>query len=127
MSCYWRRAFGHAARTQILRLRSAVVRAAPRQQVLSDCRRRSTDHGGTFPVPCGLQDYFDWLKRPYYLALQSAAASYGSMPQAVQVTQVMTDKPRRDLRIGRIRVNFFVKRYIVGPQLRNYQAGQLRC
>jgi hypothetical protein len=59
-----------------------------------------------------LQDYFNWLGRPYYLALQSAASSFGSNPQALQVTQVMTDRPCRTIKAGRVQVRFFVKRGI---------------
>jgi hypothetical protein len=59
-----------------------------------------------------LQDYFNWLGRPYYLALQSAASSFGSNPQALQVTQVMTNRPCRTIKVGRIQVRFFVKRGI---------------
>jgi len=59
-----------------------------------------------------LQDYFNWLGRPYYLALQSAASVYGSNPQALQVTQVMTDRPYRTIQVGRIQVRFFVKRWL---------------
>ncbi|MBU6410146.1 MAG: hypothetical protein KGR98_07145, partial [Verrucomicrobia bacterium] len=50
--------------------------------------------------------------QPYYLALQSAASSYGSNPQALQVTQVITKIPRRPLEIGRLRVQFFVKQTV---------------
>jgi hypothetical protein len=46
------------------------------------------------------------------LALQSAAGVYGSNPQALQVTQAMTDVPRREIEVGRLRVRFFVKRGI---------------
>jgi|GEM_PF-5251750 len=35
-----------------------------------------------------LDVHFRWLGRPYYLALQTAAASHGSSRQAIQVTQV---------------------------------------
>jgi hypothetical protein len=56
-----------------------------------------------------LHDYFEWLGQPYYLALQSAASSFGSNPQALQVTQVMTKTPRRIVEPGRIRIQFFVK------------------
>ncbi|MBN1672883.1 MAG: hypothetical protein JXR37_17695 [Kiritimatiellae bacterium] len=56
-----------------------------------------------------LDDYFRWLGHPYYLALLSAAQSYGAAPQAVQVHQVITDAPRRGISVGRIRVRFFVK------------------
>jgi len=52
--------------------------------------------------------YFRWLGRPYYRALQTAAASHGSSQQAIQIAQAMTDLPRRDLRIGRVRVHFFL-------------------
>ena len=53
--------------------------------------------------------YFRWLGRPYYLALQTAGASHGSSPQAIQVTQVMTDLARHDLRSGRVRVHFLLR------------------
>ena len=37
---------------------------------------------------------------------------FGSNPQALQVTQVMTDRPCRAIKVGRIQVRFFVKRGI---------------
>jgi hypothetical protein len=68
---------------------------------------------GAPPAAWWLDDYFRWLKHPYYLALQSAAAAYGSEPQAVQVVQVMSGCPRENLDFGRVRVRFFVKRGIL--------------
>ncbi|HEY5913691.1 MAG TPA: type IV toxin-antitoxin system AbiEi family antitoxin [Verrucomicrobiae bacterium] len=65
---------------------------------------------GAPPPAWWLDDYFEWLGHPYYLGLQSAAEAVGSAPQAVQVTQVVTDTPRREIQVGRIRVQFFVKR-----------------
>lgn len=67
---------------------------------------------GAPPVIWWLQDYFIWLGRPYYLALQSAASEFGSNPQALQVTQVITDHPIRVIKVGRVQVRFFVKRDI---------------
>jgi hypothetical protein len=64
---------------------------------------------GAPPVAWWLDDYFAWLGHPYYLALQSAACTYGSEPQALQVAQVMTDTPRRAIEVGRLRIRFFVK------------------
>lgn len=64
---------------------------------------------GAPPVEWWLDDYFKWLGHPYYLALQSAAAKFGSTPQALQVNQVMTDVPRREITVGRTRICFFVK------------------
>jgi len=98
-----------AAKRQLLRLGDGVTRVSPRQQfflIVSPEHRAA----GAPPVAWWLEDYFHWLGQPYYLALQSAASSFGSNPQAVQVTQVMTKIPRRPLEIGRIRVHFFVKR-----------------
>ena len=98
-----------AARNQLLRLGNRVTRVSPRHQFFLIV---SPDHRavGAPPVAWWLHDYFQWLGEPYYLALQSAASSLGSNPQALQVTQVMTGIPRRSLEIGRIRVQFYVKR-----------------
>jgi hypothetical protein len=100
-----------AARNQLLRLENRVARVSPRQQfflIVSPEHRAM----GAPPVAWWLHDYFAWLGQPYYLALQSAASSLGSNPQALQVTQVMTRIPRREIEIGRIRIQFFVKRTV---------------
>jgi hypothetical protein len=98
-----------AARKQLLRLGNRVTRVSPRQQffLIVSPEHRAV---GAPPVTWWLHDYFQWLDQPYYLALQSAASSFGSNPQALQATQVMTKIPRRPFEIGRIRVQFFVKR-----------------
>lgn len=100
-----------AAKRQLSRLRGRVVRITPRQPfyLIVSPEHRSM---GAPPADWWLQDYFDWLGRPYYVALQSAASSFGSNPQALQVTQVMTDRPCRTIQVGRIQVRFFVKRGI---------------
>lgn len=100
-----------AARFQLLRLGNRVTRVSPRQSffVIVSPEHRAV---GAPPAVWWLHDYFDWLDQPYYLALQSAASAYGSNPQALQVTQVMTKTPRRPLELGRIRVQFFVKRTV---------------
>lgn len=100
-----------AAKYQLLRLRGKVVRISRRQPffLIVGPEHRSI---GAPPVTWWLQDYFNWLGRPYYLALQSAASVYGSNPQALQVTQVMTDRSCRAIKVGRIQVRFFVKRGI---------------
>jgi predicted transcriptional regulator of viral defense system len=98
-----------AARNQLLRLDSQIVRVSRMHQffLIVGPEHRAV---GAPPVAWWLDDYFSWLGHPYYLALQSAAGMYGSNPQALQVTQVMTDSPRRQIEAGRIRVRFFVKR-----------------
>jgi hypothetical protein len=98
-----------AARNQLLRLKKRVTRVSPRHQFFLIV---SPEHSavGAPPVAWWLHDYFQWLGEPYYLALQSAASSLGSNPQALQVTQVMTKISRRAVEVGRIRIQFFVKR-----------------
>ena len=98
-----------AARNQLLRQGKRVLRVTSRHPFYLIA---SPEHLaiGAPPVTWWLHDYFDWLGQPYYLALQSAAGTYGSSPQALQVTQVMTETPRRDVTVGRIRLHFFVKR-----------------
>jgi hypothetical protein len=100
-----------AAKFQLLRLGGKVARVSRRQPffLIVGPEHRSM---GAPPAAWWLQDYFDWLGRPYYLALQSAASSFGANPQALQVTQVMTDRPCRPLKAGRVQVRFFVKRRI---------------
>lgn len=100
-----------AAKFQLLRLRGTVARVSPRQPffLIVSPEHRSI---GAPPPAWWLQDYFNWLGRAYYLALQSAASVFGSNPQALQVTQVMTDKALRPITVGRMQLRFFVKRRI---------------
>lgn len=100
-----------AAKFQLLRLRGKVVRVSPRQPFFLIVGPEHRNMGAP-PPTWWLQDYFNWLGRPYYLALQSAASAFGSNPQALQVTQVMTDKPFRPIQVGRTQLRFFVKRGI---------------
>ena len=100
-----------AAKRQLSRLRGKVVRISPRQPFFLIVAPEHRSMGAP-PAIWWLEDYFTWLGRPYYLALQSAASSFGSNPQALQVTQVMTDRPCRALKVGRVHVRFFVKRRI---------------
>ncbi len=97
-----------AAKNQLLRLKKTVTRVSPRQQyfLIIQPEHRSI---GAPPVEWWLDDYFKWLGRPYYLALQSAAGTFGSNLQAIQETQVITDISRREMIIGRIRLRFFMK------------------
>lgn len=100
-----------AAKCQLLRLRGKVVRVSPRQPFFLMVGPEHRGMGAP-PATWWLQDYFNWLGRPYYLALQSAASVYGSNPQALQMTQVITDQPRRPIKVGRVQIRFFVKRGI---------------
>jgi hypothetical protein len=100
-----------AANNQLLRLDGVVTRVSRPQPFFLIVPPEHRTFGAP-PAAWWLEDYFGWLRHPYYLALQSAAGAYGSEPQAIQVTQVMTDKPRREIEVGRLRIRFFVKRGI---------------
>jgi AbiEi antitoxin C-terminal domain len=100
-----------AAKRQFSRLGNKVVRVSPRQPFYLIVAPEHRAMGAP-PAVWWLNDYFNWLGHPYYLALQSAASSFGSNPQALQVTQVMTDCAFRPVKAGRIQVKFFVKRGI---------------
>lgn len=100
-----------AAKNQLQRLRGRVVRVSRRQSffLIVEAQHRPM---GTPPVEWWLDAYFHWLGHPYYLALQSAAEIYNSAPQAILVKQVITDSPRRDIAVGRLRIRFFVKSHV---------------
>ena len=100
-----------AAAKQLGRLGPRVVQVSPHQQFFLIVRPEQFVQGAP-PVDAWLDDYFRWLGHPYYLALQSAASAYCSSTQAIQITEVMTDAPRRPLTLGRLRLAFYVKRHI---------------
>jgi len=100
-----------AARSQIRRLGRKIVRVSKAHQFFLIVSPEHLSRGSP-PVDWWLDDYFQWLGHPYYLALLSAASAHGSNPQSIQVTQVMTDTPRRPLAVGQLQVTFFVKRRI---------------
>lgn len=102
-----------AAKNQLLRLKDKVVRVTPRQQYFLIVPPERRVYGAP-PPAWWLDAYFRWLGKPYYLGLLSAAAVYGSSPQAIQETHVITDTPRRQITIGRIRIRFFMKSGIGG-------------
>jgi hypothetical protein len=100
-----------AAMRQLGRLGVGVVRVSRLQPFFLIVPPEHRIRGGP-PTEWWLGDYFRSLGQPYYLALMSAASAHGSNPQALQMTQVMTDSPRRALAVGELRVHFFVKRRI---------------
>ncbi|MEN9402096.1 MAG: hypothetical protein RL091_799 [Verrucomicrobiota bacterium] len=102
-----------AAKSQLRRLGNRVVRVSPAQAFFLIVTPENQATGAP-PIDWWLDDYFTWLEHPYYLALQSAAGVLGANPQAIQVTQVMTDTPRRPIELGRLKMVFFVKRGIAG-------------
>lgn len=100
-----------AARRQIARLGSNVHRVTPRHDfflIVSPEYQRV----GAPPIDRWLGAYMRFCRQPYYVGILSAAARHGSSSQAVQVVQIVTDRPTRDIELGGLRVEFFVKKTV---------------
>jgi len=67
---------------------------------------------GAPPVAAWLDSYLRLRSRPYYVGLLSAAALHGSSSQAVQVTHILTTEPTRPMDVGRLHVDFYVKKHL---------------
>ncbi|MFJ1252279.1 type IV toxin-antitoxin system AbiEi family antitoxin [Cupriavidus sp. CuC1] len=105
----------------------AISADALRQALLRQQRRgrlirlsRGSDHwlivplqhatSGAPPLEAWLDRYLSkTLQVPYYVALLSAAETYGASPYAVMVTQVMVAKRRRPITVGRHEVVFHTR------------------
>ena len=67
---------------------------------------------GCPPASWFIDDLMRFLKQPYYVGLLSAAAIHGAAHQQPMVFQVVTDKPTRPARAGRVRIEFHMSRII---------------
>jgi predicted transcriptional regulator of viral defense system len=96
-------------------LRQALHRQQRRGRVIR--LSRGSDHWLIVPLQhadAGAPPLETWLDRymtktlgiPYYVALLSAAETYGASPYAVMVTQVMVSERRRPITVGRHEVVF---------------------
>lgn len=67
---------------------------------------------GSPPASWFIHDLMAAMKRPYYVGLLSAASLHGASHQQPQELQVVSNRPIRSLRVGRVRIHFFVKKLI---------------
>ena len=67
---------------------------------------------GCPPASWFIDDLMRYLKQPYYVGLLSAAAIHGAAHQQPMVFQVVTDRPTRSARAGRVRIAFHMSRII---------------
>jgi predicted transcriptional regulator of viral defense system len=67
---------------------------------------------GSPPASWFIDDLMRFLGQPYYVGVLSAAAIYGAAHQQPQVFQVITDRPTRPARAGRVHVVFHAGRPI---------------
>ena len=68
------------------------------------------------------------LGLPYYVGLLTAASIHGASGQAVQVVQVVTARPRRPVHVGRLAIEFVVRRTAAKApvELRTTPSGRMR-
>ncbi len=98
-----------AVRRQLVRLGARVARLPGMPQAFLLVAPEHRERGGP-PVLWWLDAYMRLRQQPYYVGLLSAAELHGSSQQAVQVVQVVTTKVTRPLLLGRLRVEFHVKK-----------------
>ena len=67
---------------------------------------------GAPPASWFIDSLMELYKKPYYVALLSAAALYGAAHQQPQLFQVMTNKPLRPIDVGRSQIQFLTKKII---------------
>lgn len=65
---------------------------------------------GCPPATWFIDDLMRYLVQPYYVGLLSAASFHGAAHQQPMVFQVVTDRPTRPARAGRVRIAFHMSR-----------------
>lgn len=72
---------------------------------------------GCPPASWFIDDLMRFLDQPYYVGLLSAAAIHGAAHQQPMVFQVITDRPVRPVKAGRVRVAFHKSRHVAAASV----------
>lgn len=67
---------------------------------------------GCQPANWFIDDLMRFLGQPYYVGILSAAAIHGAAHQQPMLFQVVTDRPTRPARAGRVRIGFHEGRHV---------------
>ncbi len=96
-----------AAQTALRRLRQQGRIVSPRRGffVIVPPEYRAA---GSPPASWFIDDVMEYLNQPYYVGLLSAAAIHGAAHQQPMVFQLMTTKPTRPMRTGRVAIQLFM-------------------
>lgn len=94
-----------AVQTALRRLKEKGRIVSPRRgfYVIVPPEYRAT---GSPPASWFIDDLMRHLDQPYYVGLLSAAAIYGAAHQQPMVFQVVTDRPTREMRAGKVTIWF---------------------
>lgn len=97
----------------------AAVRRLKKQRRLASPRRGffvvvppEYREAGCLPASWFIHDLMRFLGQPYYVGLLSAAALHGAAHQQPMVFQVVTDRPTRGAKAGRVRIEFHMSRLV---------------
>ena len=94
-----------AVQSALRRLKEQGKIVSPRRgfYVVVPPEYRST---GSLPASWFIDELMRHLDQPYYVGLLSAAAIHGAAHQQPMVFQVVTDRPTREMRAGRVTIRF---------------------
>jgi predicted transcriptional regulator of viral defense system len=94
-----------AVQTALRRLKQQGRIVSPRRgfYVIVPPEYRAT---GSLPASWFIDDLMRHLDQPYYVGLLSAAAIHGAAHQQPMVFQVVTDRPTREMRAGKVTIRF---------------------
>ncbi len=67
---------------------------------------------GCPPANWFIHDLMRFLSQPYYVGILSAAAIHGAAHQQPMLFQIVTDRPTRPARAGRVRIGFHMGRHV---------------
>lgn len=97
----------------------AAVRRLKKQQRLASPRRGffvivpvEYREAACLPASWFIDDLMRFLGQPYYVGLLSAAAIHGASHQQPMVFQVVTDRPTREGKAGRVHIEFHMSRFV---------------
>ncbi len=96
-----------AAQTALRRMKEQGRIVSPRRgfYVIVPPEYRAT---ASPPASWFIDELMLYLGQPYYVGLLSAAAIHGAAHQQPMVFQVMTSKPTREMRAGKVAIQFFM-------------------
>jgi predicted transcriptional regulator of viral defense system len=68
---------------------------------------------GSPPATWFIDDLMRYIGQPYYVGLLSAAALHGAAHQQPMVFQVVTDRPTREMQVGKVAIRFSMSSRVV--------------
>jgi predicted transcriptional regulator of viral defense system len=109
-----------AIKMTLYRLKKSGELVSPRQDFFVVVPREYRPAGSP-PASWFIDDLMRQRRRKYYVGLLTAAALHGAGHQQPMAFQVVTDEVERDIRVGRVRVEFHASRLVAGAATQRMQ------